>query len=524
MSSSTLEAALDFVARIARENDQRKVKLMFHGGEPLMAGRAFWQQALGGLASRLDGDNYELGIQSNLWLLDDALCDLFRERHVEVGTSLDGPKEITDRQRGPGYFERTMTGIRRARAHGLRVGCIATFTPWSAPRWQEVFDFFLDQQLGWSVHASVPSLDHLRSLHSLTAKQYSFLLSEMLDCYVTHRREVSISSLDQICQGVGCGEGKVCTFKDCLGMFLAIDPNGDILPCQRLAGRPEWRLGNVADHPSLADLFRSPVARRMAGRERQVRETCAGCKHLGYCKGGCPYNAWAGGNAEQVRDPYCPAYRDVFDHIQTRLLEEMASEENIEAIAARPFSGRGNPLLKKGPLIELAREGPHPSHVARTAKRIIAAVELARGPDIPTAATRLVDIGVCRTQASGEASLMALQQRLRPKPGFLNNLYLHLTFRCQLECTHCYARADATGRQQADMSVESIERLIREAKEAGFRQVVLTGGEPLVHHERSNLLGMLADARALARPMNLVPFPVNEFRVFHHAARLRCRQ
>jgi uncharacterized protein len=46
----------------------------------------------------------------------------------------------------------------------------------------------------------------------------------MLDYYVEHRRELAVSSLDQMCQGFGCGEGKVCTFRDCLGMFLAIDP------------------------------------------------------------------------------------------------------------------------------------------------------------------------------------------------------------------------------------------------------------------------------------------------------------
>lgn len=120
----------------------------------------------------------------------------------------------------------------------------------------------------------------------------------------------------------------------------------------------------------------------------------------------------------------------------------MASEENIRAFAARPYDGEGHPLLKKGPRIELVREGSHPSKTARTARRIVAAVELARGPDIPSVAARLVESGVCRTPQLAEASLMALQQDLQPKPGLLNNLYLHLTFRCQLECTHCYARAD----------------------------------------------------------------------------------
>jgi uncharacterized protein len=205
-----------------------------------------------------------------------------------------------------------------------------------------------------------------------------------------------------------------------------------------------------------------------------------------------------------VKDPYCDAYRRVFDRIMHRTTEEMGSDENIEAVAARPYDGKGHPLLKKGPLIELVREGPHPRNVARTAKRIVAAVELARGPDISAVATRLVKMGVCRTQQSAEASLAALQRGLQPKPGLLNNLYLHVTFGCQLQCTHCYARADATGHSQGQMGVDEVLSLVRQAKEAGFRQVIITGGEPLVHSQREALLRQLAELRAGVAPLNLV--------------------
>jgi uncharacterized protein len=113
-------------------------------------------------------------------------------------------------------------------------------------------------------------------------------------------------------------------------------------------------------------------------------------------------------------------------------------------------------------------------------------------------------MGIARSQESGERSLAGLQRDLQPKPGLLNNLYLHLTFRCQLECRHCYARSDAHGHEQPDLPVPALARLLREAKECGFRQVVLTGGEPLIHADRAALLDVLIAARAWAAPMNLV--------------------
>jgi uncharacterized protein len=360
MSPETLEASLDFVAAIAAETGQPKARVTFHGGEPLVAGVAFWRQALQGLERRFGRGGYEVSVQSNLWLLEDRICRLLRAHAVSVGTSLDGPQEITDAQRGPGYFARTVRGLRAARAAGLCVGCIATFTRPMAARWREVFDFFLAERLGMSIHAAVPALDQPDSPQALTPTQYGNLLVAILAYYIEHRREMAVSSLDQMCRAVGCGEGRVCTFRDCLGMFLVVDPRGQIYPCQRFCGRPAYRLGQLEDRPSLADLLASPVAQRMAERERRIGEACAGCSHVSYCRGGCAYNAWAGGNAERLKDPYCDAYRQVYDDIVRRVLHELASEENLQAMAAQPYTGRGHPLLRRGPLIELVREGPHP--------------------------------------------------------------------------------------------------------------------------------------------------------------------
>lgn len=504
MSPGAMESALDFMARIVNETHQRKAKVTFHGGEPLLAGHGLWRQALQGLRERFGPQRYEVALQSNLWLMDEEFCELFREHGVEVGTSLDGPEAITDAQRGPGYFQRTLAGIRLAEARGLQVGCIATFTPASARRWREVFDFFLSQRLCFSVHAAVPSLDHADTQEAISPGQFGDLLCAMLDYYVQHRHDLKVSSLDQMCQAFGCGTGKVCTFRNCLGMFLAIDPTGDIYPCQRFCGRPGYRLGTLDEQSSLEELLHSPVAKGMHRREQCVREACDGCPHLDYCLGGCPYNAWAAQDQDKVRDPYCPAYRAAFDHIQARLLKEVASERNIGAMAERPWDGREHPLFRAGPLIDLVRQGPHPSQVARSARRIVAAVELARGPNLDAVASRLVRQGVCRCRQSALVSLARLQRQLQPRPGLLNNLYLHVTFRCQLHCTHCYARADALGRSQGEMPVEAVGQLVRQAREAGFRQVVITGGEPLVHSCREDLLAALQAARSWAAPMNLV--------------------
>ena len=463
--------------------------MIFHGGEPLAAGHALFRQALKGLRDRL-GCDCRLSAQSNLWLLDDAFCELFSEYGVSIGTSLDGPKDITDLQRGKGYFQRTMAGITRARSHGLPVSCIATFTPAIAARGREVLEFFRAERIDFAVHAAVPPLAKPASPFSLSAAAYADLLRELLDAYIGVRQDLRLGTLDELCQGVTAHEGQVCTFRNCLGMFLAIDPAGDIFACSRFCPHGEHRLGTVAERPTLQELLSSPAAQRRRQREQSVAEACGACEHLAYCKGGCPYNALAGGS---LRDPYCEAYRAIFDAIKTRMLAELSCEENLKAVTTEPWDGRGHPLVRRGPLLDLMRKDCHPAEVARHARRIVAAVEVAREPDRSAVARRLVQRGVCRTFESAQASLESLAEWLHPATPAWNNLYLHVTFACQLHCTHCYAVAEPGGPMMAGPAVLEI---VGQTQAAGFRQLVVTGGEPLMHADRGAMLAGLREARA----------------------------
>ena len=104
MTRETAEKALDFMACIAPE--RKDIHLTFHGGEPLLAGEEFYEWILPLLWQRF-GRRVHLSIQSNLWAVTDRMAELFRKYHVSVGTSLDGPEDICDSQRGEGYYART---------------------------------------------------------------------------------------------------------------------------------------------------------------------------------------------------------------------------------------------------------------------------------------------------------------------------------------------------------------------------------------------------------------------------------
>ena len=140
MPASVLDASARFI-RDELWRDMRAGKIIFHGGEPLMAGHEWFERSLGILA---DATRYHarFSLQSNLWALDQRYVDLFAKYRVSIGTSLDGDRDICDGQRGVGYFDKTMAGIRLLQENGIRVSAIATVLPENVERIPEMIAFF----------------------------------------------------------------------------------------------------------------------------------------------------------------------------------------------------------------------------------------------------------------------------------------------------------------------------------------------------------------------------------------------
>ena len=480
MSETIAEKTLDFIAVIAEETQMKTVSVTFHGGEPLLAPFSLWEKILNGLPERLPQKEIRWSAQSNLWAFDDNFCELFRLHNVSVGTSIDGPKEICDITRGKGYWERTMDGIALARRFGIEVGAIATFTPDTALKWKDVADFFMTNNLNLNLHPAITPLGSPDSDFSLSANKYANLLEELLPYYVQHRKQLSISSIDNFVKACVHGNGEVCTFKDCFGMFLSIAPDGNIYPCQRFCGKLEYSLGNVADKPRLSELIESPAGIRYQQREREVAKRCASCMEYGHCHGGCTYNAIASGDG--VIDPLCEAYRKTFELVRRQLMSEMSMPENIEAIAERPPRENEHILLRKGPLISISRK-VHPQEIASHARSVLCFHSLGKHHDPELAAIDVVEREICGGIEQTKAVMQYYHTAVQNPSETYNNLYAHITYNCNLHCTHCHANAESNNRRFMD--TDFFEKLLTESISVKFNKVIITGGEPLVHPARN---------------------------------------
>lgn len=328
---------------------EEPVTFTFHGGEPLLAGYDFYKEALPLLSEGLSHLNPAFALQTNLWNITPEMAELFHEYNIPIGSSIDGPEELNDLQRGEGYYERTMKGYEVAKAHDLKVRFISTFTSYSFDYKDDIFNFFLENGLTLKLHPALPSL---RSKDPnkwvLDPEKYGELLIYLLDKYLENLGEIEIMNIDHLCKCVLTRRGTVCTFVDCMGDTFAVGPDGGIYPCYRFVGMPEYVMGNVKDHPTVEELQRSESAKLLEEFKDYVNENCKKCSYVRFCRGGCPYNALKineeTGKAEiSGVDPHCEAYKIIFKEITDRVNKEFLASSGMMAFGGQKSGQKKKP-------------------------------------------------------------------------------------------------------------------------------------------------------------------------------------
>lgn len=129
ISDEVVDATVAALERHCERSKQHLVRIVFHGGEPLLVGHARldrWCTKLKQL-ERIVGVRFAL--QTNAVLIDQAWAELFRRHGITVGISIDGPRELHDANRvdhkGRGSYDAALRGIEILRANGVEFSLLS---------------------------------------------------------------------------------------------------------------------------------------------------------------------------------------------------------------------------------------------------------------------------------------------------------------------------------------------------------------------------------------------------------------
>jgi len=316
-----------------KKNIKRPLKILWHGGEPLLWGANNYKEIFPYIATLFDGFNYKISIQTNLTLLNDAYISLFSDYNVHIGVSLDGPKSLHDNLRvandgESGTFDTIQQNIKRLRNNNIRVGCISVLSKNHIEHIKELYDFMCENNLGFKANPLFRAGESTGIIEDIgiTPDEYAKMTIELFDLWFYDKaNRNNNATFVEMASNLLTGKTSLCVFNsNCQHNITCISPSGEVVPCGRFCDEgliEKFTYGNLH-----TDNLQTIVNRRKESDayKRSVhmeKISCKACYLYSICHGGCLHDGYnVAGNFEK-KTFLCNAYKKIYRHIANRLQE-----------------------------------------------------------------------------------------------------------------------------------------------------------------------------------------------------------
>ncbi len=324
MSDEVLRKTVERISEHVAAHDLKKVSIVLHGGEPLLAGYDLIHSFFSLFSEKL-GSKVEFGMQSNLTLLTPEIVTLFSDFHATIGISLDGPKSANDKHRlthsGASSFSDVMKGLDllRSTQQGRNVfsGILAVIDSETDPI--EVYEFLrslkprgMDFLLPDATHEVLPPYKT-----SWEETPYADWLIKLFDYWWQQSDPLPIRFFENI---ITLRLGGVSD-NEALGLgsvnLLVIETDGAIEAVDTLKvdydGGPH--LGLDVFNNTINEAMVHPKITMRVNAEAELSPTCSKCEIVKICGGGYLPHRYS--NDALYRNPsvYCSDLKKLIAHI-----------------------------------------------------------------------------------------------------------------------------------------------------------------------------------------------------------------
>jgi uncharacterized protein len=293
--------------------------------------------------------------QTNGTLITPEWCALFRDWKVNVGVSIDGPRELNDANRktrsGAGTFDRTIRGIRTLRAEGVPFHVISVLSQRSLDMPDVLLDFYLSEGIDnvcFNVEESEGShVSELFAGDDLRTRYAAFLRRFWQQARSSGKVQF-VREIDLAIQRIFRPEEiATCNIQvEPLGM-LNVDSHGNVssfspeLLGLRNPAYDDFLLGNIL-RDSLATIHERCLQSALLRDIRAGVEACSqGCDYFSVCGGGSPVNKlFENGSFATTRTSFCALTQmvptdvilEAYDRLEQDVSDDLATAPNGHAI------------------------------------------------------------------------------------------------------------------------------------------------------------------------------------------------
>lgn len=304
-----------------------KATLIWHGGEPMLLGAKFFEDAFEYAKTKLPLVQFSL--QSNLLGYSKRWEPVFNEVFKgSLSTSWDPDGKYRTFKGSTEIYERIyQERIGKILKDGFRPKVISTFDEESAPLMHKVYDLALESDKKGLTHDirlnyRFPAGRSADDGETLTPKTYGQRLVEIYDRWIVDLPDFVITPLDQMFLQVTGAEIARCPWaKGCTGKIVGIEPNFDVYNCGEFAdlADPEFKFGNLLEE-GIETCLNSRGARLLSARKINVPESCKSCMHFNECEGGCMRDSALYGRGIYGKFHYCESWQEIFSRVKESIM------------------------------------------------------------------------------------------------------------------------------------------------------------------------------------------------------------
>lgn len=337
MSHETIAQLRDRIVEHVRNHSLESIRLILHGGEPLLAGKDLIRHTVTTIRDAL-GPGVDTGvtIQTNGVLLDAAHLKLFDELDIRVSVSLDGDADAHNRHRrkanGDGSHAAVVRGLEQLTSptfQHLFSGLLCTIDPRNSPlsTYEALLRFkppaidFLLPHGNWT--APPPG----RVIGS-TETPYGDWLAAVFDrWYRLPRQETWIRLFGEIMSLLLGSHSATEEIGLSPVALVVVETDGSIEQADSLKsaykGAPATGL-HVGRH-SFDEALRLPaIVDRQIGKQA-LSANCLSCRIHEVCGGGLYAHRYRAGNGFDNPSVYCPDLLRIINHIRNAVGPDIAA-------------------------------------------------------------------------------------------------------------------------------------------------------------------------------------------------------
>lgn len=315
--------------------DAQALPVAIFGGEPFLAFKS-----LKALMQHARDKQYDLdvGITTNMTVLTDDILDFIDEYNIALLVSIDGTKEVHDRNRDNSYDD-VARNIKKVLDRNLKYNVEArmTVTPKDAKHLFDGIKNIID--LGVDNIAPVPVTDQewspqeLKDLEDNIDRIYKYYIEEYND--IESKRNLSLKIIDDSLYSLiaeSYDHNHVpCSFGG--NHWVSIGPMGEIMPCHQVHTRWEQKmemfLGNILADTVFPDKFKGSIQAHQWDKSDDPEYTCSTCDSYNICRGGCPSENYAlFGDINKTPNSWCDFVR-ICHKVTQKYQKEILRAKNI---------------------------------------------------------------------------------------------------------------------------------------------------------------------------------------------------